>query len=74
MLIKKSYDRVKRVKNRIWKLKELDREKEAADTDDERYAYEEIATAVQTLLKDFCEISCSVRINSRMESCCSCAV
>lgn len=43
VLIKKSYDRVKRVKNRIWKLKELDRERETVDTDDERYAHEKIA-------------------------------
>ncbi|XP_016360977.1 60S ribosomal export protein NMD3 [Sinocyclocheilus anshuiensis] len=36
VLIKKSYDRMKRVKNRVWKLRELDRERDATDTDDER--------------------------------------
>lgn len=36
VLIKKSYDRMKRAKRRNWKLKELDREREGMDTDDER--------------------------------------
>ncbi len=36
VLIKKSYDRMKRVKSRVWKLRELDRERDATDTDDER--------------------------------------
>lgn len=36
VLIKKSYDRMKRLKSRVWKLRELDRERDATDTDDER--------------------------------------
>uniref|UniRef100_A0A4W4FMS6 60S ribosomal export protein NMD3 n=1 Tax=Electrophorus electricus TaxID=8005 RepID=A0A4W4FMS6_ELEEL len=36
VLIKKSYDRAKRIKRRNWKLKELARDKEGLDTDDER--------------------------------------
>ncbi|XP_073673937.1 60S ribosomal export protein NMD3 isoform X1 [Garra rufa] len=36
VLIKKSYDRMKRMKNRVWKLREMDREKDATDTDDEK--------------------------------------
>uniref|UniRef100_A0A8C2JHG1 60S ribosomal export protein NMD3 n=1 Tax=Cyprinus carpio TaxID=7962 RepID=A0A8C2JHG1_CYPCA len=36
VLIKKSYDRMKRVKSRVWKLRELERERDATDTDDER--------------------------------------
>ncbi|XP_021790384.1 60S ribosomal export protein NMD3 isoform X5 [Papio anubis] len=36
VLIKKSYDRTKRQRRRNWKLKELARERENMDTDDER--------------------------------------
>uniref|UniRef100_A0A803V6W9 60S ribosomal export protein NMD3 n=1 Tax=Ficedula albicollis TaxID=59894 RepID=A0A803V6W9_FICAL len=36
VLIKKSYDRSKRQRRRNWKLKELERDREATDTDDER--------------------------------------
>ncbi|TRY89070.1 hypothetical protein DNTS_009795 [Danionella cerebrum] len=36
VLIKKSYDSVRRARRRVWKLKEMDRERDAADTDDER--------------------------------------
>ncbi|XP_067307619.1 60S ribosomal export protein NMD3 [Pseudorasbora parva] len=36
VLIKKSYDRMRRATNRVWKLRELERERDAADTDDER--------------------------------------
>lgn len=36
VLIKKSYDRMRRARNRVWKLRELERERDAADTDDER--------------------------------------
>ncbi|CAN8190401.1 unnamed protein product [Coccothraustes coccothraustes] len=36
VLIKKSYDRSKRQRRRNWKLKELERDREASDTDDER--------------------------------------
>ncbi|KAK2090605.1 ribosome-binding protein [Saguinus oedipus] len=36
VLIKKSYDRTKRQRRRNWKLKELARERENVDTDDER--------------------------------------
>ncbi|XP_078003592.1 60S ribosomal export protein NMD3 isoform X2 [Phascolarctos cinereus] len=36
VLIKKSYDRAKRQRRRNWKLKELHRDKETMDTDDER--------------------------------------
>ncbi|KAK3513565.1 hypothetical protein QTP70_019457 [Hemibagrus guttatus] len=36
VLIKKSYDRTKRIKRRNWKLKELHRDREGMDTDDER--------------------------------------
>ncbi|KAJ7399146.1 60S ribosomal export protein NMD3 [Pitangus sulphuratus] len=36
VLIKKSYDRTKRQRRRNWKLKELERDREAPDTDDER--------------------------------------
>ncbi|XP_068939618.1 60S ribosomal export protein NMD3 [Petaurus breviceps papuanus] len=36
VLIKKSYDRAKRQRRRNWRLKELDRDKETMDTDDER--------------------------------------
>ncbi|XP_044523643.1 60S ribosomal export protein NMD3 [Gracilinanus agilis] len=36
VLIKKSYDRAKRQRRRNWKLKELDRDRETMDTDDER--------------------------------------
>ncbi|OXB63113.1 hypothetical protein ASZ78_000345 [Callipepla squamata] len=36
VLIKKSYDRVKRQHRRNWKLKELERDREGMDTDDER--------------------------------------
>lgn len=36
VLIKKSYDRTKRQRRRNWKLKELARDKENMDTDDER--------------------------------------
>lgn len=37
VLIKKSYDRAKRQHRRNWKLKELERDKEGMDTDDERF-------------------------------------
>lgn len=37
VLIKKSYDRTKRIRRRNWKLKELHRDREVMDTDDERY-------------------------------------
>lgn len=37
VLIKKSYDRTRRIKRRNWKLKELHRDREGVDTDDERY-------------------------------------
>ncbi|XP_051521138.1 60S ribosomal export protein NMD3 isoform X1 [Myxocyprinus asiaticus] len=40
VLIKKSYDRVKRVKNRNWKLQELNRERDDTNTDDERQYHE----------------------------------
>uniref|UniRef100_A0AAV2IZB8 60S ribosomal export protein NMD3 n=1 Tax=Knipowitschia caucasica TaxID=637954 RepID=A0AAV2IZB8_KNICA len=36
VLIKKSYDRTRRVKRRNWKLQEMARDKEGMDTDDER--------------------------------------
>ncbi|CAH2253523.1 60S ribosomal export NMD3 [Pelobates cultripes] len=36
ILIKKSYDRSKRQRRRNWKLKELERDREGMDTDDER--------------------------------------
>ncbi|CAJ0934540.1 unnamed protein product, partial [Ranitomeya imitator] len=36
VLIKKGYDRSRRQRRRNWKLKELEREKEGMDTDDER--------------------------------------
>ena len=37
VLIKKSYDRMKRARRRNWKLKELDREREGMDSSgDER--------------------------------------
>ena len=36
VLIKKSYDCTKRQRRRNWKLKELARDKENKDTDDER--------------------------------------
>ncbi|KAH0624123.1 hypothetical protein JD844_007527 [Phrynosoma platyrhinos] len=36
ILIKKSYDRTKRQRRRNWKLKELERDREGMDTDDER--------------------------------------
>ncbi|EMP32714.1 60S ribosomal export protein NMD3, partial [Chelonia mydas] len=36
VLIKKSYDRTKRQRRRNWKLKELERDREGMDTDDER--------------------------------------
>ena len=36
VLIKKSYDRTRRQRRRNWKLKELARERENTDTDDER--------------------------------------
>lgn len=36
VLIKKNYDRTKRQRRRNWKLKELARDKENMDTDDER--------------------------------------
>uniref|UniRef100_A0A8C9R518 60S ribosomal export protein NMD3 n=3 Tax=Scleropages formosus TaxID=113540 RepID=A0A8C9R518_SCLFO len=36
VLIKKSYDRAKRVKRRNWKLREMERDREGMDTDDER--------------------------------------
>ncbi|NXG29780.1 NMD3 protein, partial [Dromaius novaehollandiae] len=36
VLIKKSYDRTKRQRRRNWKLKELERDREGTDTDDER--------------------------------------
>ncbi|NWQ81419.1 NMD3 protein, partial [Columbina picui] len=36
VLIKKSYDRTKRQRRRNWKLRELERDREGADTDDER--------------------------------------
>lgn len=38
VLIKKSYDRSKRQRRRNWKLKELERDREATDTDDERFS------------------------------------
>lgn len=38
VLIKKSYDRSKRQHRRNWKLKELERDREGMDTDDERFA------------------------------------
>lgn len=38
VLIKKSYDRSKRQRRRNWKLKELDRDREGTDTDDERFS------------------------------------
>lgn len=37
VLIKKSYDRTKRQHRRNWKLKELERDREGMDTDDERF-------------------------------------
>ncbi|KAJ8368786.1 hypothetical protein SKAU_G00088140 [Synaphobranchus kaupii] len=36
VLIKKSYDRSKRAKRRNWKLKEIEKDREGMDTDDER--------------------------------------
>ncbi|KAL4647647.1 60S ribosomal export protein NMD3 isoform X1 [Arapaima gigas] len=36
VLIKKSYDRARRVKRRNWKLKEMEKDREGMDTDDER--------------------------------------
>ncbi|XP_053315523.1 60S ribosomal export protein NMD3 [Spea bombifrons] len=36
VLIKKSYDRARRQRRRNWKLKELERDREGMDTDDER--------------------------------------
>ncbi|TMS07286.1 60S ribosomal export protein NMD3 [Larimichthys crocea] len=36
VLIKKSYDRTRRVKRRNWKLQEMDKDREGMDTDDER--------------------------------------
>ncbi|KAM6062494.1 60S ribosomal export protein NMD3 [Chlamydotis macqueenii] len=36
VLIKKNYDRTKRQRRRNWKLKELERDREGTDTDDER--------------------------------------
>lgn len=36
VLIKKSYDRSRRVKRRNWKLQEMSRDREGLDTDDER--------------------------------------
>lgn len=36
VLIKKSYDRTRRVKRRNWKLQEMARDREGMDTDDER--------------------------------------
>ncbi|KAG5269778.1 hypothetical protein AALO_G00206010 [Alosa alosa] len=36
VLVKKSYDRMKRVKRRNWKLKELERDREGMASDDER--------------------------------------
>lgn len=38
VLIKKSYDRSRRQRRRNWKLKELERDREAPDTDDERFS------------------------------------
>lgn len=38
VLIKKSYDRSRRQRRRNWKLKELERDREATDTDDERFS------------------------------------
>lgn len=37
VLIKKSYDRTRRVKRRNWKLQEMARDRDGMDTDDERY-------------------------------------
>lgn len=36
MLIKKGYDRARRVKRRNWKLQEMTREREGIASDDER--------------------------------------